>query len=289
MTLHQESLAVVPNSDEQDSEEAPLSAADRRYRWRVYVGRTVVLVGFLLGWHFLPQIEWLSERFRFLDPFFVSSPERVVSGVINFAIGGDGRPLIWPYLGQTLSSGLIGLAIGGTFGILLGLVLGSIRYLHDVLVTFVQAVNSIPNIALIPIVIALVGIGAGSEVTISSLSVFFVVFFNCLEGSLRVPHQVLDNATVLGASRLQTMRHVQVRYVLLWAFASIPNAMAHCILSVIMMQILAGTGGIGLLMLIATSAIDTTTNLALIVYLTLTVVALVKLGEIVKRRLLFWA
>jgi NitT/TauT family transport system permease protein len=261
----------------------------RTGRLSVWWGRLVVLALFLVAWEYLPQVEWFSSRFRFLDPFFVSSPSSAAQAVYDYAFGSGGRPGIWPFLGLTVRSALIGLVLGSVLGVGLGLLLSSVRYLNDVLTMFIQAANSIPTIALIPIVIALVGIGVNTEITISTISVFFVVFFTSLEGGRRVPPAVLDNAQVLGATRWQMMRRVRVRYVLLYTFASMPNAVAHCVLAVIVMQILAGTGGIGLLMLVATTAIDTTTNIALIVYLTVTVVLMVQIAEYVKRRILFWA
>src|SRR5262249_18365017 len=158
-----------------------------------------------------------------------------------------------------------------------------------VLGMYINAVNSIPRIALVPLIIAVAGVGHSAEILAVVINVFFVMFFNCLEGGRRVPPAVLDNARVMAASPLRTLIRIRLRYVSLWAFAAIPNAAAFSLLGVIFVQMLAGSGGIGQLLLIATANLDTTSNIGLIVFLSLTGVILVRISEFVKRRLLHWA
>jgi NitT/TauT family transport system permease protein len=260
-----------------------------RDRMQVYLGRVAVLVAFLAAWQYLPKIHSLAHRYRFLDPFFISSPRSVIKATWNYGLGHGGRPLIWPYLWETVSGALEGLAVGMVLGFVLGLLLSSAPRCYDVFGIYINALNSIPRIALVPIIIAVAGTGRGAEVLAVVMSVFFVMFFNCLEGGRRVPPAVLDYARVLQVSPLRTMTRIRIRYVGLWAFAAIPNAAAFSILGVIFVQMLGGTGGIGELMLIATNNLDTTSSISLIVFLSVSGVILVRLGELAKRRLLRWA
>jgi len=254
----------------------------------VYAARLGVLAAFIAGWQYLPQVGWLSSRFRFLDPFFISSPSKAVRVIYDFIIGSGGHPMIWPYLWDTVRGALEGMIIGSFLGFALGLLMSSIPRLYDVFGVYIHAINAIPRVALVPLVIAVAGTGNAAEVLTVVLIVFFIMFFNCLEGGRRVPPAVLDNARVLGASRLRTTMRIRIRYVSLWAFASVPNAMAFSILGVIFVEILGGTGGVGVLMLVATNNIDTTTNIGLIVFLSVTGVVLVRLAEVVRRRSLRW-
>jgi NitT/TauT family transport system permease protein len=257
-------------------------------RLPVYAGRVAVLAVFLAAWEWLPSVSWLSNRFRFLNPFFISSPSKAGRVIVNLALGHNGSPLIWPYLWDTVRGALEGLVIGSALGFLLGLLMSTLPRLYDVFGIYINAINAIPRIALVPLVIAVAGTGDAAEVLTVVLVVFFVMFFNCLEGGRRVPPAVLDNARVLGASRFRTTMRIRIRYVSLWAFASVPNAMAFSILGVIFVELLAGTGGIGVLMEVATNNIDTTTNIGLIVFLSVTGVILVRLAEIVRQRSLRW-
>lgn len=265
-----------------------LSRSTRGTRVAVIGGRLAVLAALLLGWQFLPKVSFLSSRFRFLDPFFISSPTKAAAVIYDFAIGAGGHPMIWSYLWETVQGALEGMIIGSLLGFILGLLMSSLPRLYDIFGIYINAINAIPRIALVPLVIAIAGTGVGAEVLTVVLMVFFIMFFNCLEGGRRVPPAVLDNAKVMGASPMRTTMRIRIRYVSLWAFASVPNAMAFSILGVIFVEILAGTGGVGLLMLVATNNIDTTTNIGLIVYLSIAGVILVRLAEMVQRRSLRW-
>jgi NitT/TauT family transport system permease protein len=265
------------------------AGSKKRGRLAIYVCRVAVLVAFLAAWQYLPKVSFLSHHFRFLDPFFISSPESAAKAVYDYALGRNGSPLIWSYLWVTVRSALEGLVIGTVLGFALGLFMSSSPFLYDVFGVYINAVNAIPRIALVPIIIAVAGVGSAAEVLAVVMMVFFVMFFNCLEGGRSVPPAVLDNARVLAASPLRMMMRIRIRYVSLWAFAAIPNAAAFSILGVIFVEMLAGTGGIGLLLLEATNNIDTTSSVGLIVFLSLTGVIMVRLGELSKRRLLHWA
>lgn len=260
-----------------------------RHHVVIYGARVAVLAALLAGWQYLPKIEWLSHRFRFLDSFFISSPSAALSATYDYMVGRAGKPLIWPYLWETVSGALEGLAIGAVIGFALGLLMSSLPWTYEVFGIYINAINSIPRIALVPIIIAVAGTGRAAEIVAVVLSVFFVVFFNCLEGGRRVPPAVIDNVRVMQASPLRTMLRIRIRYVSLWAFAAIPNAIAFSILGVIFVQMLAGTGGIGVLMLTATNNIDTTSSVSLIIFLSVAGVIMVRLGELAKRRLLRWA
>lgn len=285
----QDQYALTTTTDSPSAPAGTAKSPRKRGRAGIYLGRVAVLVAWLAIWEYVPKIEWLAHQFRFLDPFFISSPSQSIQAIYEFALGANGRPVIWPYLLETVRGALQGMAIGTLIGFGLGLLFSSTPRLYDVFGLYINAINSIPRVALVPIIIAVAGIGTQAEVLTVTINVFFVMFFNCLEGGRRVPAAVLDNVKVLGASPFRTMMRIRTRYVLLWAFAAIPNAAAFSILGVIFVQMLAGTGGVGVLMLIATNNIDTTSNIALIVFLSVTGVILVRLAELLKRWLLRWA
>lgn len=288
MTATQDQMNLVAGA-EPKTRRTPWSGPKKRGRVTVYVGRLAVLAGFLAAWQYLPDVGWLSHRFRFLDPFFISSPSSAATAIYDYIAGLNGRPLIWPYLWVTVRGSLEGLVIGIILGCGLGLLMSSSARLYDVFSVYINAVNAIPRIALVPIIIAVAGVGSAAEILAAVINVSFVMFFNCLEGGRSVPPAVLDNARVLAVSHLRIMLRIRIRYVSLWAFAAIPNAAAFSILSVIMIEMLAGTGGIGLLLLEATNNIDTTSSVSLIVFLSVTGVTMVRLGELAKGRLLHWA
>lgn len=253
----------------------------------VYEGRLLVVAAVLVSWQFVPQVHWLSSRFRFLDPFFISSPTRVATRVWYLALGAHRYPAIWPYLGDTVVAALKGFLLGSVFGFIVGLALSNSRRLNDIFGVFLIALNSVPKIAILPIIIIM---AANNAAFIgATLVVFFLMFFNCLEGGRSVPPAVFDNARVYGASRLIMMLRIRARYVLQWAFANVPNAVAHSLLTVITVQVISANGGIGVLLLTAVSTLDSTETFAVVLYLSVTGILFLRVANLAKGRLLHWA
>ena len=73
--------------------------------------------------------------------------------------------------------------MGTSLGVLTGLVLGRSEYLSRIFEPYIVAMNSIPRIALVPLIILICGLGDLSKVVTAGIVVFFVVFFNTFEGT----------------------------------------------------------------------------------------------------------
>jgi NitT/TauT family transport system permease protein len=258
-------------------------------RLPIYLMRLAVLVALLAIWQYLPEVHALSTRFHFLNPFFISSPEKVAHRIYLFAVRKPSNPMIWGYLGQTTLASFLGFGIGSVIGFAAGLLLSNSPRVSDVLTIFIMAGNSVPRIALVPVIILLAGTGLAAGVVSAVMVVFFLTFFSAFEGGRRVPSAVLANAKLLGASSLQIMLRFRMPYVSLWTFAVVPNALAFSLIAVVTTEILAGTGGVGTLLVTATSNLDAATTFAIVVYLSVTGVIMLQGAKYVKRRALSWA
>ena len=92
----------------------------------------------------------------------------------------------WGFLGGTLS------------GLRLGLLLGRSDFLSRVFEPYIVAFNSIPRIALVPLIILMFGLGDISKIVTAWIVVFFVVFFNTFEGTRAVDRDQIAAARLLG-------------------------------------------------------------------------------------------
>lgn len=258
-------------------------------RFALYTYRLVVLAAVLAAWQYLPKIGWLSQHIHFMDPFFISSPDRVAHKMWAFMFPPEGAQSIWPYLGTTIESSLIGFAIGTALGFALGLALSNMPRVNAVVEIYIVALNSIPRVALVPIIILIAGPGMASAVLSAVIIVFFITFFSAYEGGTHVPPAVLENAKVMKASPWRVMMRIRLSYVALWTFAIIPNSLAFSLVAVVTNQILSGSGGVGVLLLTATTNLDSTVTVAVVIFLSVAGVAMLKAAMLLRRRILFWA
>ncbi|GAA0975520.1 ABC transporter permease [Acrocarpospora macrocephala] len=258
-------------------------------RSRVVVTATQALVAVvvLLAWEFVPQIGSLSQ-WKLLDPYFISSPSRVGATLMNLLLGREGVPAVWGYLGPTFLASIIGLVIAMIVGGLMGLLLGSFEFAGAVFRPFVVALNAVPRIALIPIVVVLFGSGLQSSVVIAFMVVFFVALFNAYEGARTVEAHVRHNVRLLGASGWDLMWRVRFPYSLAWTLSSLPVAVSFAIVSVVTGEILTGVSGMGLLITAATNAADTSMTFAVIIVLSVCALLMLWIADAFKRRVLHW-
>src|SRR5206468_12761705 len=107
-----------------------------------------------------------------------------------------------------MKEALLGFGYGVLGGVVIGVLLGMVPFLADVVGPYIKVANAIPRIVLGSIFVVWLGLGTTSKVMLASVLVFFVVFFNAFQGVREVDRNLIDNARVLGASRLQNARHV---------------------------------------------------------------------------------
>jgi NitT/TauT family transport system permease protein len=172
--------------------------------------------------------------------------------------------------------------------VVVGVTLGQSRFLAEVLGPYIKIVNAIPRIVLGSIFTVALGLGTTSKVLLAAVLVFFVVFFNAFQGVREVDRNLLANARVLGASRLQIVRHVVLPSALTWIIASLHVAFGFSIIGAIVGEFLGSQKGLGLV--IATSQNNFNPNgvfaaMLIIAVLALTAEALIATAE---RRLLAW-
>ena len=170
-----------------------------------------ILVGFLLAWQYLPTIHWVTHNVRWTDRFFISSPTEIAKTLRNLSTGHQTQGVtMWPYLRQTVEATVEGTAIGFFLGAVVGLIFSNSPRLNEVFNPFIILMNSIPRIALIPIFILIAKPTINAEILSIVFVVFFLVFFNALEGGRSVSQSSLDNARLLGAGPIDIMRTIRL-------------------------------------------------------------------------------
>jgi NitT/TauT family transport system permease protein len=230
-----------------------------RYR-RVLVARFVVVAVFLAIWQAVVAIGWV-------DAFWISSPVLVVEELWNeLATGawfGD--------VAITVFEALIAFVVSSALGIVAGLLLARSPFWDDVLAPLVLALNSLPRVALAPLIILWFGIGITAKVVTAFTLVFFILLVNTLGGAKNVDNDILTIARLMGASNRDILWKVTLPSALPWIFAGLNLGLTYSLLGVIVAEILASNQGLGYV--IASSAATFNTAGVFAGLITLAVVA----------------
>jgi NitT/TauT family transport system permease protein len=254
----------------------------------ITVYQVLLVTAFLAVWQYVPQIPGVQDFTRFLDPYFISSPSRIISKLIDLSTGRNGSPLVWSYAEPTLWAAVLGTVIGMVGGGCLGLLLSNFAVLSGVLQPFVVAANATPRVALIPIVAILFGPTLTATVIVSIMVVFFVAFFNAYEGGLTVPSHMIQSSRLLGARNWEVLLHVRMPFVLAWTLAAMPLGITFAIISVVTAELVLGYPGMGRLLATASATADSSLTFAVAIFLAVIGVAVVTLADTLKSRILHW-
>lgn len=211
------------------------------------------------GWdlHKIPALKPFVPSI--LDPYFVSKPSMIWSSFLKlgcfsdkagFAACFDGNANnLWLATLVTLKNMWWGFLFGSSAGILAGLILGRSDFLSKVFGPYIVAMNSIPRIALVPLIILMFGLGDMSKIVTACIVVFFVVFFNTFEGTRAVDRDQIAAARLLGASEFTVLRTVVIPSALAWVFASLTPAVSFALIGVIVGEFIGAERGLGKLII----------------------------------------
>ena len=213
----------------------------------VVAWRLAILVVLLASWQWLTGIKAISRLpgFYWLDPFFISRPSAIAARFAYLA-GSQVRLSIWQMALSTVQSTLWGFAVGVATGFAAGLVLGRHQRLARVFEPYIVAFNSLPRIALVPLITMVFGFGLLAKVVLAWTIVFFIVFFNTYQGARSVDADLIHSARFLGAGERQIMRTVIVPSALAWTFASLTPSISFALIGVVVGEFLGGESGGGL-------------------------------------------
>ncbi|CAN5442993.1 aliphatic sulfonate ABC transporter permease SsuC [soil metagenome] len=148
-------------------------------------------------WQALSSMGVLSTR-------VLPSPVSVAAAFWALSASGE----LWTNLSVSAARALAGLAIGGTLGLLFGLLTGSVRLFETLLDSTIQMVRNIPPLAMIPLVILWFGIDETSKLFLISVAVFFPIYVNTFHGIRSVDTGLIEMARTYGLSRWALYREV---------------------------------------------------------------------------------
>lgn len=267
-----------------DSEELAVQArlaAQRKAARRslIMVSLTqVAVIGAALGiW------SWLSYG-KIVPQYLISSPSAVATSFATFMSSSVG----WHDIAVSVKELVLGYAIGQVAGIMVAVVLGSVRFLGRVFEPIVTALNSIPTIAIAPLFIIILGIGTASKVAISAIIVFFVMFFNCYNGMRGVPQDLVGVVRLAGAGRMGVLRYVVLPSMAPPILAGLSAGVGFGMIGVVVGEFIASSAGVGHYIIAASDSFNAANTFAGILVLLLIVITGNVGFRMVRKRILRW-
>jgi NitT/TauT family transport system permease protein len=270
----------MPPAPEQ-TEEYDLPARPRRRRFleRPPVRRSLpwlVVIGMFVFWELFV---WL---FR-IEQFVLPAPSAIFASLWQW------RWLILDNSWQTLMTTLVGFGLAVVVGVLGGIALGSSVLVYESFYPALIGFNSVPKVAVIPILIIWFGIGTIPAIITAFLLAFFPILVNVATGIATVEPELRDVLRALGASKRQVIIKVGLPRSMPYFFASLKIAMTVAFVGSIVAETVAANKGIGYLMLVASSRFEVALAFAGLIVTGIMGVAMYAISAAIERRMTGWA
>lgn len=241
-----------------------------------------VVVALVLAWDVFAGTP--GEPFVIVDEFNVGRPGEAWDAIVRWL--GDGT--LATHATVTLRETLYGFVIGCVSGVVVGFLLAVNEHVGRIFRPLVMAANTVPKLALAPMLIMWFGIGEASKVATAALLVFFLVFLNTFQGVREVDPHLIDALRVMGASRFMIMVRVIVPSSLVWVVSGMRTSVPYAFLGAVVGEMMAAQNGLGTLILRSSNSFQPSQMMAAIIVLVVFALALNVLIGLVERVVLRW-
>jgi NitT/TauT family transport system permease protein len=218
-----------------------------------------------------------------IEQFVLPAPSAIL------AAGWEWRAEMLDNAGQTLMTTAAGFLLAVIFGLVGGVLFGSSKLIYDGFYPALVGFNSIPKVAVIPILVIWFGIGTVPAIITAFLISFFPILVNVAAGIATVEPELKDVLRALGATRWQIVQKIGLPRSMPYFFASLKVAITFAFVGSIVSETVAANKGIGNLMLVASSRFEVPLAFAGLLVTSVMGIGMYLVSEFIERRTTGWA
>ena len=233
-------------------------------------------IGFFVIWE-------VGCRLFKVSSFILPPPSAVWAAMVQYQ-----TPLLKNAF-HTLWMTSAGFALSVVFGVLLGLIVGSSRFLYAGLNPLLVGFNSIPKVAVVPILVIWFGVGWLPPVLTAFVISFFPIVVNMATGLATIEPETEDVMKALGASRLDIMTKVGIPRSMPYLFGALKVSITLAYVGSVIGEQNASNLGIGNLITRASADFNVPLIFASLIVLAVLGVFLVVIVDMIEARTTKWA
>jgi ABC-type nitrate/sulfonate/bicarbonate transport system permease component len=235
----------------------------------------LILLGVVAAWEGL-------TRLRDIKAYLLPSPSRIAQRVI-----GD-WPILFANFQVTLTEMLLGFALAFVVAMTLGILIAHSAAVRRALYPLVVAAQTVPVIAIAPVLIIWFGYNIVPRVLVTALIAFFPLTVNTVTGFQAVEMELVNFFRSLNATPMQIFLKLSVPAALPFIFAGLKVSATLCVIGATVGEWIGTDRGLGHLIVLDTAQLDTPRVFAALVLLSLSGIALFLLISLLERIALPW-
>lgn len=160
--------------------------------------------------------------------------------------------LLWSNFWPTVHEALLGFLLGNGIAVLLAVIFVYNRYIQAAYFPVILFLNTIPILALAPVIILIFGLGVLPKIIIAAVICFFPTLVNMIRGLESVTHNETELFRVLSASKLETLWKLQLPRAMPFLFASLRISSATAVIGAVVGEWIGSDKGLGAMIIQAT-------------------------------------
>jgi NitT/TauT family transport system permease protein len=251
-----------------------MSHIRNRPEW-ICVPLTLVLA--IGGW------EWYVKTYQ-VSVLILPPPSQIVSALYSGLANG----VYVKALFVTLQAIVLGFLLSASVAFVLGTLISQVRLVEATIYPYVVALQTLPKIAIAPLVLVWVGLGIESKIIIAALVSFFPMLVNTIVGLKSASEDKLELMRALTASRTKTFFLVKLPEALPYIFAGLQIGIVLAVLGAIVGEFVGAKAGLGYLIIQMNYTMDVAGMFAVLVILGVMGIVLNILIAMLRRRVIFW-
>ena len=207
----------------------------KREKIVVFTFKTLIICLFLITWEVL-------ARLSIINTFLFSSPSRIIYTIIN-------NKNIFKHIGVTLYEVFISFSLATILGIIISTIMWRYRVFSKVIDPYITIINSLPKVALGPLIIIWVGASTNSIIVMALTISLFTTIINIYTGFISVDKNYITMLKSFNASRFDIYRYVIIPSNLSNIISTLKINISMSLIGVIMGELLVSKAGLGYLIM----------------------------------------
>lgn len=195
----------------------------------------IAVAVFIAFWQYLSGSELMPS-------FMMPSPSKVIKAFIN------DWPVLLEHAATTLREAFIGLGIGIVLSFIVSILMDACRPLYNALYPVIVVTQTIPSIAIAPLLTLWLGYGITPKIVLVVITTFFPIAVGLLDGFKAADPDALKLLKSMGAGPVKRFIHIKLPYSLGYFFSGLKISVAYSIVGAVISEWLGGSSGLGVFM-----------------------------------------
>ena len=219
-----------------------------------------------------------------IPTFIFPAPSKVAMALWRgFASG-----LYQKHLYYTLLETVLGFMLGSALGFFLGTAVALNRYVEYFFYPYIVMFQSLPKVALAPLIVVWCGLGLKSQVINTALVAFFPLLVNTMVGLKSADEDRMNLMRSLAASENQIFWMLRLPNALPFVMAGLDVAMIFALIGAIVAEFVGARAGLGMLIQSMNFNMDVSGQFSVLLILSIVGLLLNRCILLIRRRVLFW-